>query len=374
MLIGIDARFAVHNRRGIGNYTLRLIQNLAEIDKTNEYILYIDKEDVENVLPQECNFKVKRLWPSNYLIWEQIVLPLQAQKDKLDVLHCTGNTAPLYVDKRICLVSSIMDVMYLKGYSILPRSSSMYQRFGRIYRKIVVPRTIKHVSKIITISNFSKNDILRHIPNMEGDKINVIYLAADGRFHYMHNKIEAFNKVKDKFGINSSYILALGGVDPRKNTKFIVENFIELKRERRIVEKLVVVGTPNWRQTNCKEDIIFTDFVSEEDLVLLYNCATVFLYPSLYEGFGIPPLEAMACGVPVITSNITSIPEIAGDAAVQINPQDPEELKASILALLDDEKLRGRLKERGFRQAENFSWKRMAEETLKVYQTCCRKA
>ncbi len=122
-------------------------------------------------------------------------------------------------------------------------------------------------------------------------------------------------------------------------------------------------------ESSYKEEIIFMDFVSEEDLVLLYNCATVFLYPSLYEGFGMPVLEAMACGVPVITSNITSMPEIAGDAAILINPRNPEELKNSILTLLNDKKLRNDLRERGFRQAKKFSWKKMAKETLEIYES-----
>jgi len=380
MKIGIDARFAIHNRRGIGNYTLRLIRHLAEIDIRNEYILYIDRGDVENVLPKQDNFRIKKLRPANYLIWEQVALPMQAKKDGLDILHCTGNTAPLYLDKNIKLILTIPDVMYLKPYSILPRSPSLYQRLGRTYRKIIVPKAIKNVSSVITISNFSKKDIMEHIPLIKEDSISVIYLAADNSFRGV-NKNEAITKLKEKFGINGSYMLAFGGIDPRKNTELIINMFIESKGKEQINEKLVIVGIPNWKQTKfynvvqkseCRDNIIFTNFVSEEDLVLLYNSASVFLYPSLYEGFGIPPLEAMACGVPVITSNTTSIPEVVGNAALLINPRDGEDIKKALLSLLNDEMLRKDLIKRGLEQVKKFSWGKMAEETLEVYNSVYR--
>lgn len=377
MLIGIDARFAVHNRRGIGNYTLKLIQNLGEIDNQNEYILYTDRDDTEEVLPRQKNFRIKKLHPSNYLIWEQIALPMQARKDSLDILHCTGNTAPIYLNTKIKLISTIHDVMYLKDYSAIPQSLSIYQRWGRIYRKMIVSLTIKHVAKIITVSNFSKNDIKEHFPSIKNEGIDVIYEAADERFRVV-DRNDATVKIKNKFGIAGSYILSLGATDPRKNTELVIKKYIELRREKKIEEKLVIVGMPNWRQTkfynmayesSFAEDIMFTDFISEEDLVLLYNCATVFLYPSLYEGFGIPPLEAMACGVPVITSNTTSIPEIVGNAALLINPRDGKELEKVLLNLLNDEMLRKDLIKRGLEQVKNFSWKKMAKETLNVYES-----
>jgi glycosyltransferase involved in cell wall biosynthesis len=382
MLIGIDARFAVHNRRGIGNYTLRLIQNLAEIDTVNKYILYIDADDKDNILPRNNNFKIKKISPSNYFLWEQILLPVQAKRDVVDILHCTGNTAPIFLDKRIRLVSSIMDVMYLKDYSELPRSASFYQRMGRLYRKIIVPRTVGRIAMALTISEFSKNDIIKHIPTFDNSRIKVTYLAANEIFCQIDETV-VLRKIKDKFNINCRYILILGAQDPRKNTELAIKMFFELRKEKDIKEKIVIVGIPNWKQTKLynivqesdfKNDVMFTDFISENDLVLLYNGASIFLYPSLYEGFGIPILEAMSCGAPVITSNITSTPEIAGNAALLINPRDPEELKSSILTLINNEELRNELKEKGFQQAKKFSWRRMAEETLKVYQMCSERA
>lgn len=382
MKIGIDARFAVHKRRGIGKYTLRLIRQLAEMDNRNEYIMYIDREDAENVLPKQNNFKAKKILPPNYLVWEQVLLPRQAKKDRVQILHCTGNTAPTYLDKKIKLILTILDVMYLKDYSELPQSSSVYQRLGRAYRKIIVPRAIKNVSKVITISNFSKNDIMKHFSALKEDMITVVYLAADETFG-VFDKNDASAKVRDKLGIIGSYILTLGAVDPRKNTELVIKIFREFKDENKIREKLVIVGIPNWKKTKFysmvqespyKKDIIFTDFIAEEDLVLLYNCATVFLYPSLYEGFGLPTLEAMACGVPVITSSSGAISEMVSDAALLVNTHSGDEIKHALVTLLGSDELRQDLVKKGFERVKNFSWRKMAENTLRVYESVFREA
>ncbi len=379
MKIGMDARFAVRKRRGIGNYSLRLIRNLADIDSGNQYILYIDREDTEEILPARPNFCIKRLSPSNYLIWEQILLPLQAKRDNLDILHCLGNTAPIKISHRIKLVSSIMDVMYMKNYSELPQSSSIYQKLGRIYRKIIVPKTAGSLSKAITISCFSKTDIMHHLKSLRDEDIAVTYLSANEWFKPCKNEV-IFEILKNKYKIHNDFIFTLGATDPRKNTERIIRTFLELKSKYSISEQLVISELPNWGDTlfcrmlqdsKYKNDVVFLDFVTEDELVCLYNYAKVFLYPSFYEGFGLPPLEAMSCGVPVITSNVTSIPEIVGDAAMLVNPYDDEELKDALLVMLHDEKVRSDYIERGFKQVKKFSWRKMAIETLKIYESLC---
>jgi len=377
MKIGIDARFAVRKRRGIGNYSLRLIRNLADIDSGNQYILYIDREDTEEILPARPNFCIKRLSPSNYLIWEQILLPLQAKRDNLDILHCLGNTAPIKISHRIKLVSSIMDVMYMKNYSELPQSSSIYQKLGRIYRKIIVPKTAGSLSKAITISCFSKTDIMHHLKSLRDEDIAVTYLSANDWFKPCKNEV-IFESLKKKYNIHNDFIFTLGATDPRKNTERIIRTFLELKSKYSISEQLVISELPNWGDTlfyrmlqdsKYKNYVVFLDFVTEDELVCLYNYAKVFLYPSFYEGFGLPPLEAMSCGVPVITSNVTSIPEIVGDAAMLVNPYDDEELKDALLVMLSDEKVRSDYIERGFKQVKKFSWRKMAIETLEIYKS-----
>ena len=376
MKIGIDSRFAVHRRRGIGNYTLKLIQYIAKIDGKNDYILYTDREDIDHVLPQTKNFKIKELRPSNYLVWEQIMLPFQAARDAVQILHCTGNTAPLLIDRRIKVIATVHDVMYLKNYTDLPKSSSVYQGMGRMYRKAIVPRAARRISMLLTVSEYSKKDIMRHLPDLNETRIKAIYEAANEKYQRV-DKATALRKINHQYHIDRNYILTLGALDPRKNTKLVIASYMELKCNNLINEKLVIVGIPNWKQTpyyrlvqdsNVREDIVFTDYVSEDDLVSLYNGATLFLYPSLYEGFGIPPLEAMSCGVPVITSGTTSIPEIVGDAALLIDPRNGEQLKGALMKLLNEEELRNRLAARGLEQARKFSWLKMAEATLEVYE------
>ena len=297
-------------------------------------------------------------------------------RDAVDILHCTGNTAPISLPKRIKLITTIHDVMYLKDYSELPKSASLYQRMGRVYRKIIVPRAARHVSMLLTVSEFSKNDILKHIPELDKKRIKTIHEAA-GESYRQIDKVKALEYVNRMLNISGNYVLALGALDPRKNTELLIKSVLDLKQKNIMIEKLVIVGIPNWKESQFfrmikgskfETEILFTDYVSEEDLTCLYNGATVFLYPSLYEGFGIPPLEAMTCGVPVITSNTTSIPEVVGDAAVLINPQNGEELTEALLTLLSDETLRNTLRKRGFERANQFSWLKMAKQTLEAYQ------
>jgi len=377
MRIGIDARFAVHNRRGIGNYTLSLISHLAELDRRNEYLLYVDSDDRENVLPTRENFRARKIGPANYAVWEQLLLPVRAKEDRIDVLHCTGNTAPVLLDRRIRLVVTIHDMMYLKADSVLPRSASWYQRLGRMYRRVIVPRATRHAARVVTVSRFSKEEILSHLPFLRDEDVTVIHEAGNDMCRPL-DRDDAAQQVRRRYGIPGDYILSLGGVDPRKNTQLIVKSFLELKRQGIIAEKLLVVGVPKSAQgmfldrgdsPACQEEIRFLDFVSEEDLRLLYNGATVFVYPSLFEGFGLPPLEAMACGTPVISSNTTSIPEIAGDAAVLIDPTDGEGLKRALTDLLRDQRLREQLTRRGFDRVRQFSWQETAAQILAVYES-----
>jgi glycosyltransferase involved in cell wall biosynthesis len=377
MKIGIDARFAVRQRRGIGNYTLKLIHSLSVIDGKNEYILYIDREDKSNVLPRRNNFTIKKICPGNYPVWEQIMLPLQAKRDGVEILHCTGNTAPLFLDRKIKLVMTIHDVMYLKDYSEVPRSASLYQRLGRLYRKIIVPRAVRRRPMLLTVSEFSKNDILKHLPELDKKRIKSIHEAAGENYRLIDKELASRN-VRTKLNVEDPYILVLGALDPRKNTESVIRYYIELRSGNKIKEKLLIVGIPNWEQTKFYQmaqasdfnaDIVFTKFISENDLVSLYNGARIFIYPSSYEGFGIPLLEAMACGVPVITSNVTSIPEVTGDAAILINPTSGDELKAAVVRLTSNADLRKDLISRGLEQVTKFSWAKTAGETLLAYES-----
>ncbi len=379
MKIGFDARFAVHDRRGIGTHVLNVIVNLALIDKVNQYILYIDKEDKRTVLPRQTNFCIKLIGPSNYLLWEQISLPVSVMKDKIDILHCTGNTAPIFLTRKTKLVITIHDVMYLKSYSEIPRSPILYQRMGRLYRKLIVPRAAMHAVKVMAVSKYSIHDIKNSIPALKEKDMAVTYNATSEVFGRQIGS--AVDTIREKYAIRDGYVLAVGGTDPRKNTAFVIGNYMKLRREGKVAEKLVVVGVANWRRSqfygqvqkaNRTGDVLFMDFITEEELAALYHGARAVLYLSLYEGFGIPSLEAMTCGVPVITSNTTSMPEIVGDAALMIDPTDEKAFEVALIGLLNDENLRKELIKRGLERAKSFSWKKTAENTLKIYESVMR--
>lgn len=352
-----------------------MLQNLSEIDKGNQYILYTDKDDLEQVLPSQKNFSVQRLRCANYAVWEQILLPLQAQKDGINILHCTGNTAPIWLPSSIRLVITIHDVMYLKKSNVVPGVKSLYQKMGRIYRGWVVPRIVYNADKVVTISNFSKEEIIGEFPKLQNGDLTVIYEAANRQFKQVDSVL--IEKIKNKFNIRSPYVFTLGAIDPRKNTKRILENYIALRESNSIPFQLVISGVPKWekteyytiwQRTRFREDIIFTSFVEEVELVALYNGALMFLYPSLYEGFGLPPLEAMLCGTPVITSNVTSIPEIVGQAAILVDPLDNQGMQTAISSVMHNDALRQQLVFAGLIRAKDFSWLRMAKETLDVYR------
>jgi len=374
MRIGIDARLLSY-RRGMGTFVYHLLSNLAVLDRKNQYLLYVSTEpkDLDLSLPE--NFIIRSLiWPS-YPLWEQISLPLEAMHDDVDVLHCTANTGPLFLSQQIKLVLTIHDVMYLLPYEVLPPSPSVYQRLGRIYRRWIVPHVAKRANAIITVSRHSRQDILR-ILQVPPERVFVIYEAPSHVFCPLPSK-EMIKKVKQRYRIQNRFILALGGLDPRKNTNRTLQAFKDFSEQSKNDYQLVIVGLPRSGQRlfsrtameiGITEKVIFTGFVPEEDLVALYNGADVFLYPSLYEGFGLPVLEAMACGTPVIASTAGSIPEIAGESALLIEPKDVEALALAIEQVVTDQTLRHALIARGFEHVKKFSWEKAVRELLAVYE------
>jgi glycosyltransferase involved in cell wall biosynthesis len=380
LIIGIDARFAVWNRRGIGNYTLELIRHLAQIDQCNKYILYVDRDDIERILPRQINFETKKISPRNYLIWEQVMLPFHAWKDKVNVLHSTGNTAPIHLNKEIKLAVTIHDISYLKSYDEVPKSPHFYQRLGRIYRKFFVTQAVQVLNAVITVSEFAKNDILFKFPSITKDKFYVTYLAINSKFEPI-NREKAKKNVEIKYQIKSNYLLTVGGRDPQKNTSLLIETFLELKQQSKVKQELVliVVGisellgkkmvTKMMQNSDFNKDIIFISYASQNDLLFLYNAAELFIFPSFYESFGLPPLEAMACGTPVITSSTGAIPEVVGNAAYLINPRKGEDLKEAITKLLNDQSLKNELIRCGLERVKVLSWQKMAQTTLSIYQS-----
>ena len=372
MIIGIDARFALGKRRGIGNYTLNLISNLAKIDRINQYILYVDRNDEEQILPKQANIVVNVLKPRIYPVWEQLVLPIQAFRDKVDVLHCTGNTFPIWNIQKLTVLVTIHDVMFLKQEL---KFGSWYQFLGNKYRAFIVGNFSHIPSSIITVSQFSKQDLLNTVRKLVPEIVFHTYESHDPLFS-KSDKYQSKAILKSELGLDSPYILALGAIDPRKNTRNIIRVFGNLKKKYGINYKLVIVGISKRNHSifndlinslDLQESILLTSFVSTDILAALYQCSTIFLYPSSYEGFGIPLLEAMASGTPIISSNVTSIPEIVGDAGILIEPTNLSQLEESIMKLLSDQLLRADLISKGLKRVKDFSWESMAMKTLEIY-------
>jgi glycosyltransferase involved in cell wall biosynthesis len=238
-----------------------------------------------------------------------------------------------------------------------------------------VPRIAKRADAIITVSHHSCQDIL-NILQVPSERVSIIHEAPSSKFCPLPNK-EKIEQVKQHYRIQGRFILALGGLDPRKNIARVLQSFKKFRQRSKSDHQLVIVGLPESGQRlfsriamemEIAEQVVFAGFVPEEDLVALYNGAEAFLYPSLYEGFGLPVLEAMACGTPVIASTAGSIPEIAGEAALLIEPKDIEALALAIEQVVTDQALRRELIARGFEQVKKFSWEKAARELLTVYE------
>jgi len=378
MKIGIDARLLSY-RRGMGNFLYNLLVELQDIDRENHYVLYTDRS-IDNIIPLTVTAKVRIIRLPSYPLWEQVLLPAVVTKDNLDMLHCPANTGPLRVPRSVKLILTIHDVMFMLNDDKFPSSPSLYQRLGRLYRSFIVPRVARRANAILTDSHCSSDDIKRHL-EIGKDKLHVVYGAPNRACRVI--KDEYFlTAVQAKYGLNHPFVLSLAGIDPRKNTHRVIEAFALLQRSICKDCSLVLVGLSSLAQRGfikavekmgLTSRVAFTGFVPEEDLVALYNLAQVFVYPSLYEGFGLPVLEAMACGTPVVASRRGSIPEVAGDAAFFVNPLDPQKICEGVAQFLTDEEQLRRFRKKGLERVNSFSWERAAQETLKVYESLVSK-
>ncbi len=379
MRVGIDARFITRQpRRGIGNYSLNVVRELAKLSPETEYFLYISAPDEENVLPSTSNVTIRRLSMPAYPLWEQVALPRAASHDRLDILHCHGNTAPLAMPRSVRLVLSLMDVMFLQRGEFFPKPTNSYQALGRVYRSVVVPRCARSADQVITISEYSCHDILELITGLDPARVHVTYLSCDALF----KQAPALpRRMSGSDAGNRPYILSLGAEDPRKNTLRLVKAYLTLLQRYGIDENLVISGYSNWehseayravRSAGAADRVRFLPFVSIDELATLYRNATLFVYPSLYEGFGIPVLEAFSSGCPVLASNVTSIPEVGGDAAIYVDPLSEEDIGQAMYRLIQDRELRQSLVQRGVARAQEFSWAETARQTLSVYERCMR--
>lgn len=377
MKIGIEGQRLFRTKKhGMDMVALELIRNLQEIDHENEYVIFVAPDEDDSVLKETPNFKIVKLEGGFYPLWEQFALPKAASKAGCEILHCTSNTAPINCD--IPLVVTLHDIIYMESSyrQILNGSATSYQKFGNAYRKLVVPRIIKKSRKIITVSHFEKNRIGEFF-GMKGDnRLTAVYNGVSEHFKPVTDKAELL-RVKNKYHLPDHYFFFLGNTDPKKNTKGTLKAFSDFIKQTGTDYKLVMLDYDRSELEKLLEDIgdkslsnriILTGYVINTDLPSIYCQSEVFLYPSLRESFGIPMLEAMACGVPVITSNTSSMPEVAGTAACIINPFKPEEITEAIIRILNDKTLNASLVAKGYDQAAKFSWKAMAQSVREIYR------
>lgn len=377
MRIGIEAqRIFRKKKHGMDMVALELIRNLQTIDMQNEYILFIKPDEDDGVITESGNFKVVRLNGGFYPLWEQIALPRAAKAAGCQILHCTSNTAPIFTS--IPLVVTLHDIIYMESsyLKILTGTGSWYQKFGNLYRKIFVPKIVKMSRKIITVSHFEKTRIAQFFGMANNSRLEAVYNGVSEHFKPVTDQ-EELERVKVKYHLPDRYFFFLGNTDPKKNTKGTLKAFSDFLKQSGSDMKLVMLDYD--RQELDKllteigdkgliDQIVLTGYVVNTDLPAIYCQCDIFLYPSLRESFGIPMLESMACGAPVITSNTSSMPEVAGDAAAIINPFKPEEITAAMIRILTDKELRETMIVKGLIQAAKFSWKAMAENVLAIYR------
>lgn len=360
MKIGIDARMI--NYSGIGVYIKNLIRELPNLSN-NEYVLFGDSKKLENF-----NLPVIDTKLPIYGIKEQIFFPFKLSKQKLDLLHLPHYPIPLLYRGEI--VVTIHDLIHLIYPEYLPSKAAWF------YAKFMFSHAGRRAKKVIAVSENTKRDTVELL-NIPAEKIKVIYNGIDERFKPINDK-ESIEKTKRKYGLSEKYILYAGLLKPHKNILRLIEAFPKLRRETQIKDKLVLVGNkefPHYRaikekikELDLENQILILGEVDSEDMTALYNGADVFVLPSLYEGFGLPPLEAMACGCPVITSNTSSLPEVVGDAGIMVDPCDMDGLAEAICKVLTDEGLRQEMIKKGLARAKLFSWEKTAKETLKIYK------
>lgn len=365
MRIGINGRFLIARRTGVQRAAYNLVKNIIRLDRTNQYYLFTHgnqsmspdwQYDNVTIVPSEIeegdNIK-------NHF-WEQFTLPRLAAKYRLDLLHSPANTAPLfYRGKSVIHIHDLCFVVNPQWYSFSFRTAY----------NLLIPRLAKRATKIITNSNNSKNDLMKYC-DLTAEHVSLVYWAVDETFSNLPEEV-----IRDENRHREDYILYVGSLEPRKNITTLLQGYESLRESYPDLKtKLVLIGGESPLFANArlsvkryKDDIIFKGFVSDEELSQYYLQAKVVAYPSLYEGFGLPPLEAMACGTPVVTSSTSSLPEVVGDAALMVSPYDYKQLGEALARVILDPKLAAELQRRGLARVREFNWSRVARETLSVF-------
>ena len=365
MRIAIDARKL--RDYGIGTYVRNLLRHLTRIDQTSEYVVLCREADRQLVGELGDNFRAVPEASPGYSVREQITVPRDLRRERADLFH-----APHYVLPPLTPCKSVVtihDCIHLRFPQYLPN------RLGYAYARGAMWMATHQSSRILTVSEASKRDILRYF-NVPPEKIDVIYNGIDERFSTPPPEDDVA-RVRERYQLYDPFILYAGNIKPHKNLERTIEAFHLLRRSAEFAEvKLVIIGDEIAKYAALRHAVHrhklhkyvrFFGFVPNQTLAILYRLAGVFVFPSLYEGFGLPPLEAMASGTPVITSNVSSLPEVVGDAALLVDPLQPEAIADAMRRVLSDPALRDDLRARGLDRARHFSWERSIRRVREIY-------
>ncbi len=366
MRIAINTLGPSKLKAGVGNYVYELVRNLAQIDKNNEYFIIANTDNATLFQMQQKNVHVihaPRFTTHKNLriIWEQVGIPLICWQHHIDILHSPGFVAPLFLPCKS--VVTIHDMTFFSH----PR---MHEISKLLYYWLFIPLSAWLANAISADSENTRKETIRYL-RIAPKKIKTIHLAANPLCKPVA-KTKAKQHLAKTHNIHHSFILFVGTLEPRKNIAGLIDSYARANP----TQQLAIVGGKGWqynslfqkvKELGIENKVVFTGYVPDTDLSYFYSAADLFVYPSFYEGFGIPPLEALQCGCPVLTSNVSSIPEVVGDAAILIDPT--KDFSSAITSLLADERKQTELRTKGFLQAKKFSWKTCAQQTLTLYTT-----
>jgi glycosyltransferase involved in cell wall biosynthesis len=374
MRIGIEAqRIFRPKKHGMDIVALESIRSLQRIDSKNEYVVFVKPDEDTDAIQSSSNVEVVVGGSGPYPYWEQVYLPSAAKKHGVELLHCTSNTAPLKCS--MPLVLTLHDIIYLEKLHF--DKGTWYQRLGNLYRRWNVPAIIPKANVILTVSDFERKRITEFL-HLAENRIQTLYNGVGSHFKPGHSE-KVQHQIRDKYRLPEEYFFFLGNTDPKKNVIGVLkalqlfyksEPSSKLKMvmpdyDRSHLNKLIQeVGDPS-----LADRIHLCGYIPNSELPPIYGMAKFSLYPSLRESFGIPILEAMGSGTAVITSNTSSMPEVAGGAALLVDPLKPETISAAMSRLLHDQHLRTELIEKGLSRAASFTWDRTAAQLISIYES-----
>ncbi|HSJ66761.1 MAG TPA: glycosyltransferase family 1 protein [Anditalea sp.] len=370
--IGIEAqRLFRPKKHGMDIVALELIRHLQEEDLENEYFIFVKPDEDNGVIKETPNFKIIEIEGGPYPIWEQVHLPKALKIHKIQLLHCTSNTAPLRPG--VPLVITLHDIIYLEKMDL--KKGTWYQRIGNLYRRWNVPKVVPNCETILTVSEFEHKRIVDHF-KLKNQDVQVVYNSVGDHFLAEADAVD-LAKIKVKYELPDKFMFFLANTDPKKNLRGVLQALTLLHGEGKLLLPLVMLDfkeeylmemLKEIGASDLRDMIHISGYVPNRELPFFYKLADIYLYPSLRESFGIPILESMACGTPVITSNTSSMPEVSGGAAILIDPFNPQSIAEAILQLDTDTDLREDLIQKGLNRAQRFSWANTAKQVRGIYE------